>query len=117
MNLEENLLDKEEINEGLSDHENRIPCDFPESQKNQETTMLNNLGKNTEKQQKRILVPWTDQQKNVVKKFFATHIQNKIPPKKAECDKLISKNPDLFQNKNWVKIKVFIQNIYKKQIK
>ncbi|XP_050360159.1 uncharacterized protein LOC126779973 [Nymphalis io] len=64
---------------------------------------------------KRKLVPWTNEQKNVVTKYFKQHIQDKKPPRRAECDEIKKKYPTLFQNKDWLKIKVFIQNIYMKK--
>lgn len=66
---------------------------------------------------KRQLVPWTSQQKKVVLEFFKVHVKNRKPPKRAECDTLIQKFPDLLQNKSWTKIKVFIQNYYKNKTK
>lgn len=46
-------------------------------------------------------------------KFFKIHIKNKISPKKAECLKLREENLNLFKEKNWVQIKVFVYNTYK----
>ncbi|KAJ8927562.1 hypothetical protein NQ314_019957, partial [Rhamnusium bicolor] len=66
---------------------------------------------------KRLLVPWTENQKQTVTTYFKTHIKQKRPPKKAECDDIISKHPALLKNKDWLKIKVFVQNKYKKQMK
>ncbi|XP_048004340.1 uncharacterized protein LOC125240489 [Leguminivora glycinivorella] len=54
---------------------------------------------------KRILVPWTSEQKNVVLKYFATHIKRKTPPKRHECNSLKNQHPDLLSNKDWLKIK------------
>jgi hypothetical protein len=64
---------------------------------------------------KRILVPWTDHQKQVVKKHFASHIRNKKPPKRKECEELKKLHKDLLENKDWLKIKVFVQNQYVKK--
>ncbi|XP_063923052.1 uncharacterized protein LOC135137359 [Zophobas morio] len=66
---------------------------------------------------KRILVPWTEKQKSVVTTYFKDHIKKKQPPKRLECEKLIATHGDLFQNKNWLKIKVFIQNKYTNKLK
>ncbi|XP_046975995.1 uncharacterized protein LOC124542105 [Vanessa cardui] len=68
----------------------------------------------TSAKKKRTLVPWTTEQKNVVKQYFKDHIKYKKPPKRAECDELKNKYPTLFHNKDWLKIKVYIQNIYSK---
>ncbi|KAK5637844.1 hypothetical protein RI129_000163 [Pyrocoelia pectoralis] len=64
---------------------------------------------------KRILVPWTEKQKLIVTKYFSKHIKSRQPPKRFECEELIEKNQDILHNKNWLKIKVFVQNIYTKK--
>lgn len=63
---------------------------------------------------KRLPVKWTSEQKDTIMKFFESNIKNKKPPKKAECEQLKSLHPQLFHNKNWLKMKVFVQNEYKK---
>lgn len=62
---------------------------------------------------KRTLDPWTDMQKQIATTYFQAHIKKKMPPKKKECEILISKYPKIFENKNWLKIKVFVQNKYR----
>lgn len=69
------------------------------------------------KNKKRILVPWTNQEKRAVLDFFASHIKNKRPPKRNECDLLKEQHPNLLQNRSWLKIKVFVQNVYTKESK
>lgn len=66
---------------------------------------------------KRHHVRWTDEQKFLVKTFFKTHIANKKPPKRYECESLIEQNPDVLHNKCWLKIKVCVQNIYSGKLK
>ncbi|KAK9873740.1 hypothetical protein WA026_002096 [Henosepilachna vigintioctopunctata] len=63
----------------------------------------------------RVLVPWTQDQKNIIQTFFAEHIRKRKPPRKRECEQLIENYPEVFINKNWKKIKVFIQNVYTKK--
>lgn len=63
---------------------------------------------------RRNLVKWTEEQKKLARKFFVEKIRLKQPPKKGECENLISKFPNVFSNKDWKKIKVFIQNEYTK---
>nr|CAI5857352.1 unnamed protein product [Callosobruchus analis] len=46
---------------------------------------------------------------------FAKHIKNSKPPRKHECDELIDAYPNIFHNKEWSKIKVFVQNQYCKK--
>lgn len=70
---------------------------------------------NIKKGKKRTLVPWTDAQKKVVTTFFKRHIKNKQPPKRNECEELKNQNPELLINKDWLKIKVFVQNTYSKK--
>lgn len=64
---------------------------------------------------KRVLVPWTKEQKEVVTKYFSNHIRGKKTPKRCECDNLKETHPELLKNKDWLKIKVFVQNIYNKK--
>lgn len=64
---------------------------------------------------KRILVPWTDEQKKVANFFFANHIKKKKAPKRRECEEFKALYPELFNNKDWLKIKVFTQNVYSKK--
>lgn len=60
----------------------------------------------------RVLVKWTPEQKKVITDFFADHIKKKRPPKKAECEVVIENNKELLKSKDWLKIKVYIQNKY-----
>ncbi|CAG4968700.1 unnamed protein product [Parnassius apollo] len=55
---------------------------------------------------KRTLVPLTSE------KFFKLHIKNKQLPRKHECEILKEQYGDLLENKDWLKIRVFVQNIY-----
>ncbi|KAK4885032.1 hypothetical protein RN001_001303, partial [Aquatica leii] len=66
---------------------------------------INKASTSKHKNKKRILIPWTVDQKTVVKNYFKLHIQNQIPPKKHECLNLIKNYSELLQNKNWLKIK------------
>ncbi|GBP80298.1 hypothetical protein EVAR_37975_1 [Eumeta japonica] len=62
---------------------------------------------------KRVLVPWTAEQKNVViSKWLIqkTHIRAKKALKRHEADALKALHPELLHNKDWLKIKVFVQN-------
>lgn len=67
--------------------------------------------------QKRMLVPWTGEQKKAVCEFFKQNIKRKIPPKKQECLECKEKFTALLENKDWLKIKVFIHNVYTKKVK
>ncbi|KAK4886599.1 hypothetical protein RN001_002870 [Aquatica leii] len=64
--------------------------------------------------EKRHKVPWTSEQKQLTEKFFKKNIQNKIPPRKHEVDILKKKYPDVFTNKSWAVIKVYVCNKYNK---
>lgn len=65
------------------------------------------------RKKRRVLVPWTEEQKSAVRKYFKNHIKHRIPPKKNEVENLI-KETGLFENKTWPVIKVFVQNVYTK---
>nr|CAI5867283.1 unnamed protein product [Callosobruchus analis] len=69
---------------------------------------------NNEKK-KIVRVPWTAEQKRVVETFFAKHIKSKRPPKRDECRILKEQYGDLLANKDWLKIKVYVQNKYTKK--
>jgi hypothetical protein len=71
--------------------------------------------KTIQSKQKRHLVPWTKEQKEIVYKYFKNHIKTCTPPRKAECMNLIQQHSRTFQNKSWLKVKVFIQNAYTKK--
>ncbi|XP_074041921.1 uncharacterized protein [Leptinotarsa decemlineata] len=104
-----------EITEGINDSANTLDEDIEASQQNIRES-IPTVNKNANNFKKRLLVPWTNQQKKVVTKFFQNHINMKKPPRRHECENLISKYPELLENKSWAKIKVFIQNVYKKNI-
>ncbi|XP_074034258.1 uncharacterized protein [Leptinotarsa decemlineata] len=104
-----------EITEGINDSANTLDEDIEASQQNIRES-IPTVNKNANNFKKRLLVPRTNQQKKVVTKFFQNHINMKKPPRRHECENLISKYPELLENKSWAKIKVFIQNVYKKNI-
>lgn len=91
----------------LIGEENKTPEDSSAN------TQLNIKTEN--KYKKRLLIPWTEDQKFVVAEFFKNHIKWKKPPIKSECEELKSQYEDLLKNKDWLKIKVFVQNKYTKQ--
>ncbi|KAJ8940694.1 hypothetical protein NQ314_010632, partial [Rhamnusium bicolor] len=116
LNMEENLLDETNCDE--SDMDDEIDDTNTE---NVVETNVNEININKAvsvkpqaemKKNKRVLIPWTSEQKLLARKFFQEHIKKSKPPKRHECEKLIENHPQAFNNKNWLKIKVFIQNIY-----
>lgn len=115
MNFDENLLNGELEVEGQEerDQENSF-LDFQEDDDleiNSAENETNKILQNTDKKQRRVLELWTEKQKQFTKDFFMEHKQ---PPKKHECEQLKCQYPNVFANKSWLKIKVFVQNIYKK---
>lgn len=115
LNLEENL------DIGESDEDNINSLDVNINKQNDELELENDQGLVKEKPKtqirKRELVPWTVQQKQIVQSFFANHIKQQKAPKRAECSKMVELYPNVFQNKSWTKIKVFVQNCYMKKQK
>lgn len=63
----------------------------------------------------RELVPWTTEQNNVVITHFKRKIKAKKAPKRHQCHDLKALYPGLLINKDWLKMKVFIQNYYSKK--
>ncbi|KAK5647985.1 hypothetical protein RI129_002877 [Pyrocoelia pectoralis] len=58
---------------------------------------------------------WNNKQKNIMKEFFKKHLSKKITPKKHECLQLQNSYKDMFKDKTWVQIKVFIYNSFQQQ--
>ncbi|KAK5647978.1 hypothetical protein RI129_002870 [Pyrocoelia pectoralis] len=111
INLNENLLSNGEESDE-SDGEDI----FEETAKKPEQTNIQQPEIIIPKKGKiRTLVPWTQQQKKVVKEYFRKNIAKKKPPIRSECEKLKEIHKDLLDNKDWLKIKVFIQNQYTKK--
>ncbi|KAG5865241.1 hypothetical protein JTB14_029982 [Gonioctena quinquepunctata] len=103
LNLEEAIIEdsdsepEEDFEENLQQHEPALPsCSIPIKKK-------------------RCLVPWTQEQKDLTKQHFVSHIKSKVPPRKKDVEELKILNPGKFDNKSWEQIKVFVQNIYKKK--
>lgn len=69
----------------------------------------------TKRGKKRILIKWTEDQKRIATEYFRGHIRKKNPPKRTECEAMKTKYPGVFDNKDWLKIKVFIQNTYSRK--
>lgn len=115
IDLEENLMeccDTEKVEE--AEQEEQQCEDFTEINKSNRDSN-SNPGPAVKQKKKRVLIAWTEEQKNVVCKYFDKHIKTKKPPKRHECDDLIKMHPDLLKNKDWLKIKVFVQNKYTKK--
>ncbi|CAG9827018.1 unnamed protein product [Diabrotica balteata] len=56
---------------------------------------------------------WTEKNKKLVLTFFATHVINKKAPKKQECMAFINLNLNLFEEKDWIRIKTLVYNTYR----
>lgn len=56
---------------------------------------------------------WDDKQKSIVKNYFSKHIRDRKTPKKQECLHFQNENSDLFKEKSWIQIKVFVYNMFK----
>nr|CAI5862365.1 unnamed protein product [Callosobruchus analis] len=62
---------------------------------------------------KRTLVQWTSEQKRITSHFFQDHIKKKIPPKKHDVERMTQKYANVFNNKTWPQIKVYVCNQYR----
>ncbi|KAJ8932212.1 hypothetical protein NQ314_014832 [Rhamnusium bicolor] len=111
IDMEENLLDSKSDEDDADDD---IVDVLPEPVPSTSATVAPTIPL---QKKRRILVPWTSEQKKVARFFFKEHIKYCKPPKREECDELKEKHSDLLQNKHWLKIKVFIQNEYTKKKK
>lgn len=123
IDMEENLLDENNYDDDSDEGENDIVDDLIDFSKattsnckalNRSNDAAEEFASKSKKKCIRKLVPWTNKQKEVTLKYFKNHIKSKKPPKKHECDELKEKYKEILQNKDWLKIKVFVQNAYKK---
>ncbi|KAL1510052.1 hypothetical protein ABEB36_004708 [Hypothenemus hampei] len=113
INMEEDLMEKNDVDDETSDIEEPIhPIPLPPT-----NTETNNSEVESNKKSKSIKIPWTEEQKKIVRLYFAQHIKKRKPPKRLECEALKDKNTEILNNKDWLKIKVFIQNEYNKKSK
>lgn len=55
---------------------------------------------------------WTNEQKNIMLKYFKENVKKKIAPKKDDVEKFLAKHSS-FKGKSWVIIKAFIYNSYR----
>nr|CAI5844273.1 unnamed protein product [Callosobruchus analis] len=62
----------------------------------------------------RTLIPCTPEQKNITEAFFKNHIKERKPPRKSEVVQMIQRYPEVFQNKTWPVIKVYVCNKFRK---
>ncbi|CAH0563179.1 unnamed protein product [Brassicogethes aeneus] len=67
------------------------------------------------KKLKRVLIPWSTEQKKIINLYFQKNIRNKRALKKEDCENLKSTHEGIFDNKTWQQIKVYVQNTYSKQ--
>ena len=110
IDLDQNLL---EITE--SDDEPNDPENYDLSVSDLNISNNSTVSNKKVRTKPRKLIPWTEQQKKLVNTFFADHILNCRPPKKHECVQLKDRNPIILSNKDWLKIKVYVQNQYVKK--
>lgn len=90
-----------EENQDVVNHHNQIPD--------------NNVSHNKAIKKKRTIIPWTSEQKSRTESFFKANINRKIPPKKDQVMALVETCPDIFRNKTWQQIKIYVCNLYNKK--
>ncbi|KAI4465358.1 hypothetical protein MML48_3g00011577 [Holotrichia oblita] len=59
---------------------------------------------------------WTQNQKRLISKYFATNIKKKEAPKQVEINKFVELHPEFDQMK-WTTIKAVVYNIYTGKLK
>ncbi|KAJ8950670.1 hypothetical protein NQ314_007800 [Rhamnusium bicolor] len=104
LNMEENLLDETKCDE--SDMDDEIDDTNTENVNEININKAVSVKPQAEmKKNKRVLIPWTSEQKLLARTFFQDHIKKSKPPKRHECEKLTENHPQAFNNKNWLKNK------------
>nr|CAH7733939.1 unnamed protein product [Callosobruchus chinensis] len=80
-----------------------------------DTTQVAASGESLKLLEEETLMPsWTEEQRKLVKIYFARHIENKIQVSELECSGLKKLYPDLLANKTWESIRAFVQKEYRK---
>lgn len=115
IDMEENLLDNNSDESEPEEDPIMHNLEPPNSQLEVVPSTNKDNVLNIKRKKSRKLVHWTDEQKKVTTDFFEDHIERKKPPKKNECESLKSQFSELLKNKDWLKIKVFVQNLYTKK--
>ncbi|KAF5285263.1 hypothetical protein FQA39_LY16724 [Lamprigera yunnana] len=85
--------------------------DTNDTKENQEKEILE---KNNKKHK---IMTWTEEQKSLIAKHFAEHLETKRAPKKPEVDKLMDLFPQLFQDRKWTSVKAVVYNMYTGRLK
>lgn len=123
IDMEENLIETSDEKEDeatdqslFAEIEDSIDVCMKTKKRKEQINVQQNSSKEASKP-KRTLIPWNEEQKKIVNEHFEQHIKNKLPPKKAECQELKKKFPKILHNKDWLKIKVYVQNKYTKKLK
>ncbi|KAB0805127.1 hypothetical protein PPYR_02097 [Photinus pyralis] len=57
---------------------------------------------------------WSEIEKKLVLKHFSNHIKRKITPKKGECTEFLKQNANVLIDKDWVRVKTFVYNSFRK---
>lgn len=60
-------------------------------------------------------IRWSDQEKKIVLEYFKEHIRKKITPKKEECNEFLKVKGRRLLNKDWVRIKTFVYNVFRQK--
>lgn len=100
--LDSNESDNDEVTE-LKSHANRINKKKKKNHKNESPKEKKNVGR----------IRWLQKEKEIVLKYFEKHVQNKITPKKHECNQFLVRHGKDLQNKDWVRVKTLVYNTFK----
>nr|CAI5835430.1 unnamed protein product [Callosobruchus analis] len=114
---EKNYYSKENVADGSVTFE-ELPSRAPRNRKQDKAhgdavvTQKNKEPQSVEKK-RNLRATWTESEKEITRKHFSKHIQNKIAPKKLECEQFLEAHSQKFGSKNWLKIKTFVYNAYR----
>ncbi|XKL68712.1 hypothetical protein PGB90_006481 [Kerria lacca] len=103
-NAVQNIMNTENIEENPNDNDDdpkELENDSNEKFVSGEDLSEGKISK-PKRSKTRKLVPWTDQQKKLLRDYFKMKIKNKVTPKKPEIMKLKESHPDVFKNKDWL---------------
>lgn len=91
-----------------------------EKDKNENNEKNNKHNETFSKNKKGILritgrIPWSNKEKNIVLDFFKHHVENKITPKKHECNQFLLQHGEKLHAKDWVRVKTFVYNSFRQK--
>ncbi|XP_018328999.1 zinc finger MYM-type protein 1 isoform X3 [Agrilus planipennis] len=86
--------------------------DEQSNSENSDTDLDEHSFTSKDNREKKNLIKWRDEEKQAIEFFFHKHIKHRISPKKQEVLQLMKLYPNLFKDRKWDLIKIYVRNKY-----